>query len=66
MATDREMKAHKEEKLYDLVMVKRLFKRGDLKELEMYLKMAEDRTQSGMTIEEIEMVTSRVTRTLEE
>jgi hypothetical protein len=66
MATDREMKAYKEEKLFDLLMAKRLIKKGKVKEAEKYLETAEERTYSGMTVEEIETVSSRVTRTIEE
>jgi len=66
MATDREMKAYKEEKLFDLLMAKRLISKGKVKEAEKYLTTAEERTYSGMTVEEIETVSSRVNRNIEE
>jgi hypothetical protein len=64
MATDREMKANKEEKLFDLLMARRLLKKGKIKEAEDYLETAEERTHSGMTVEEIETVSARVDRAI--
>ncbi|MCL2363573.1 MAG: hypothetical protein FWC71_02790 [Defluviitaleaceae bacterium] len=66
MATDRELRAHKEEKYFDLMMARRLIKNGKVDEAVKYLEIAEDRTQSGMTAEEIDAVKERVSRTVSE
>jgi hypothetical protein len=66
MATDREVRAVKEEKYFDLLMARRLIKKGKIKEAEEYLSTAERRTQSGMTAEEIDAVKERVSQDVTE
>ena len=64
MASEREMQAYKEDKLFDLVMANRLIAAGKIDEAQHYLSLAEVRTQSGMRKEEIEAVSDRVTKTI--
>jgi len=61
---DRELKSIKEEKLFDLHYARCLLKKGSVKEAEKYLATAEDRSQSGMTADEIDAVKERVNRTI--
>ena len=65
MASEREMQAYKEDKLYDLVMVNRLITAGDYEEAKYYLAQAEARTQAGMRKEEIEAVSDRITKSMD-
>lgn len=61
---DREMRAYKEEKFFDLHLARRLLNEGKVKEAEKYLEMAEERTFSGMNADEIDAVKERVTRAM--
>jgi len=64
MATDREMRAYKEEKLFDLRMARKLIKKGKVAEADKYLETAEVRTFSGMNAEEIDAIEARVNQVL--
>ena len=66
MASEREMQAYKEDKLYDLYMTNRLLAKGKIKEAQHYLRQAEFRTQAGMRKEEIEAVSDRVSKSMED
>jgi len=65
MATDRELRAQKEEKLFDLQMARKMLKSGKTQEAIKYLETAEIRTTSGMNAEEIDAIEARVAKALE-
>jgi len=60
MATARELRTQKEEKLFDLRMAREMLKNGDMNEAIKYLETAEIRTTSGMNEDEIDETEARV------
>jgi len=59
---DREMRAIKEEKLFDILVVKKLLEGGKTKDADRFIDSIEERTLSGMTAEEIDAVKERANR----
>ena len=59
---DREMRAAKEEKLFDILVMKKLLEAGKKDHAEAFLDTVEERTLSGMNAEEIDAVKERANR----
>jgi len=62
MPSEKEMKAQKEDKLFDIHYARVLLESGKALEARRYLSVAEERSISGMDADEIDAVRERVKR----
>jgi hypothetical protein len=59
MATDREMRKHQEEMLFENFLAQEMLAANKTDQYKKYLKLANNKAKSGMTAEEIDAVHQR-------
>ena len=62
MPSEREMKVQQEDRLFDILLLKKFAKDGKERNHDEYLDTMAERAQSGMNAEEIDAVRERVSR----
>lgn len=59
MTSEREMRKHQEESLYENIFAQEMLKANKLNDYLQYLAVTNEKAKSGMTAEEIDAVTKR-------
>ena len=62
MASERELRTHQEQLLFNILMVRKLVGENNMDALENYLSMTCENAQNGMSADEVDAVRARVER----